>query len=188
MRRYLVRAAAKEIRAGKALFALAVAGVALGVASVLSIQLLNQGALGAFAGTVRAVSGEADVSVLGWAGTLDEALLVDVLAVPGVRAAALAAMLPLDGGGLGLGDITVAGREPPDRRRGWDADWNVVTPGYFAALAAMLPLGGGGLGLGNITVAGREAPDPRRGWDADWNVVTPGSASRARTGCGGRAC
>ncbi len=87
MRRYAVRAAAKELRAGRALFALAVSGVALGVGSVLSIQLLNQGALGAFSGTVRAVSGEADLSVLGWAGALDEALLPEVLAVPGVRAA-----------------------------------------------------------------------------------------------------
>jgi putative ABC transport system permease protein len=87
MRRYVLSAAAKEIRAGKALFALAVAGVALGVASVLSIQLLNQGALGAFSGTVRAVSGDADLTVLGWAGGLDEALLPEVLGVPGVRAA-----------------------------------------------------------------------------------------------------
>jgi putative ABC transport system permease protein len=82
-----VRAAAKEVRAGRLPLALAVAGVALGVASVLSIQLLNQGALGTFAGTVRAVSGDADLSVLGWAGALDEALLPEVLAVPGVRAA-----------------------------------------------------------------------------------------------------
>ena len=57
------------------------------VAAVLSIQLLNQGALGAFRGTVRAVSGDADLSVLGWAGALDEKLLPEVLAVPGVRAA-----------------------------------------------------------------------------------------------------
>jgi putative ABC transport system permease protein len=69
------------------LLALALGGVALGVASVLSIQLLNQGALGAFAGTVRAVSGDADLSVLGWAGALDEELLPDVLATPGVRSA-----------------------------------------------------------------------------------------------------
>jgi predicted permease len=61
--------------------------------------------------------------------------------VPGVHAAALAAMLPLGGGGLGLGNITVAGREPPDPRRGWDADWNVVTPGYFAALGIPLVRG-----------------------------------------------
>ncbi len=87
MRRYLPRAAAREIRGGKALFLLAVAGVALGVGSVLSIQILNRGALGAFAGTVRAVSGDADLTVLGWTGGLDEALLPEVLAVPGVAAA-----------------------------------------------------------------------------------------------------
>src|SRR6266545_314361 len=88
MRATLARAALKEARAAPLLFALAVAGVALGVASVLSIQLLNQGALGAFSGTVRAVSGNADLSVLGWAGGLDETLFEEVLAVPGVAAAA----------------------------------------------------------------------------------------------------
>jgi predicted permease len=54
--------------------------------------------------------------------------------LPGVQSAALSAMLPLDGGGLGLGGIDVAGTMPPDPRRGWDADWNVVTPGYFDVL------------------------------------------------------
>jgi putative ABC transport system permease protein len=88
MRRYLVRAALKELRAGRLLVALAVAGVALGVGSVLSIQLLNQGALGAFAGTVRAVSGDAVLSVLPWAGSMDETVLRDVLATPGVSWAA----------------------------------------------------------------------------------------------------
>ena len=84
MIRYLARAAAREIRGARLLFALAVAGVALGVGSALSIQLLNQGALGAFAGTVRAISGDADLSVLPWAGGLDEALLPTVLGTPGV--------------------------------------------------------------------------------------------------------
>jgi putative ABC transport system permease protein len=88
VRRYLPRAIAKEVRGGKALFLLAVAGVALGVASVLSIQLLNASALGAFAGTVRAVSGDAELAVLPWAGALDEVLLDEVLAVPGVAGAA----------------------------------------------------------------------------------------------------
>ena len=62
-------------------------------------------------------------------------------ALPGVRTAALSAMLPLDGGGLGLGEIRVAGREPPDPREGWRADWNVVTPGYFATLGIPLVRG-----------------------------------------------
>jgi predicted permease len=69
------------------------------------------------------------------------AILDQARALPGVRAAALAAMLPLDGGGLGLGNISVNGREPPNPRRGWDADWNVVTPGYFAALGIPLVRG-----------------------------------------------
>lgn len=87
MRGYLTRAVAKELSAGKALLPLAVAGVALGVAAVLSIQLLNGSALGAFAGTVRAVSGEADLTVLGVAGHLPEALLPEILETPGVRSA-----------------------------------------------------------------------------------------------------
>ncbi|ACG73065.1 protein of unknown function DUF214 [Anaeromyxobacter sp. K] len=87
MRGYLARAVGRELRAGKALFLLSVAGVALGVGAVLSIQILNGSALGAFAGTVRAVSGDADLSVLGWTGALDEALFPEVLAVPGVAAA-----------------------------------------------------------------------------------------------------
>ena len=62
-------------------------------------------------------------------------------ALPGVRSAALSAMLPLDGGGLGLGEIAVSGRQPPDPRAGWRADWNVVTPGYFATLGIPLVRG-----------------------------------------------
>ncbi|HTH64590.1 MAG TPA: ABC transporter permease [Gemmatimonadales bacterium] len=62
------------------------------------------------------------------------AILEHTRVLPGVRTAGLSAMLPLDGGGLGLGEITVPGREPPDPRAGWRADWNIVTPGYFATL------------------------------------------------------
>lgn len=68
-------------------------------------------------------------------------ILDQTRALPGVRAAAVSAMLPLDGGGLGLGEITVAGRQPPDPHLGWRADWNVVTPGYFTALGIPLVRG-----------------------------------------------
>ena len=61
--------------------------------------------------------------------------------IPGVRTAAMSAMLPLDGGGLGLGGIEVPGRQAPDPRRGWDVDWNVVTPGYFATMGIPLVRG-----------------------------------------------
>lgn len=84
MRGLAARAALRELRASPALLLLAVAGVALGVAAVLSVQLLDRSALGAFAGTVRAVSGDADLAVLGRAGGLDERLWPEVLATPGV--------------------------------------------------------------------------------------------------------
>jgi putative ABC transport system permease protein len=141
--RYLAVAAAKELRAGKALLALAVAGVALGVGAVLSIQLLNQGALGAFAGTVRAVSGAADATVLGWAGALDEALLDDVLSVPGVGAAVplWRAEVALDGApGEGLelvgADLLAAIRSPWPLPRGALGD-ALVRPGWVAVTPAL---------------------------------------------------
>ena len=47
---------------------------AVGVASVLSIQIINRNALGAFAGSMRAISGDAEFSILGWTPTFSEAL------------------------------------------------------------------------------------------------------------------
>ncbi|MDF2773545.1 MAG: permease [Geminicoccaceae bacterium] len=72
---------------------------------------------------------------------LAEAMLERARAIPGVRSAALSTMLPLDGGGLGLGRIEVAGREPPAGQQGWREDWNVVTPGYFATMGIPLVRG-----------------------------------------------
>ena len=60
--------------------------------------------------------------------------------IPAVRSAALSAVLPLSGGGMGLGGVHVAGREPPTER-GWRMDWNVVTPDYFATLGIPLVRG-----------------------------------------------
>ncbi|HET9554521.1 MAG TPA: FtsX-like permease family protein, partial [Anaeromyxobacteraceae bacterium] len=87
MRRWLAAAVARELRTARALFLLTAAGVALGVAAVLSIQLLNGSALGAFEGTVRAVSGDADLTVLGVAGHLPETVLPEVLETAGVAEA-----------------------------------------------------------------------------------------------------
>jgi predicted permease len=69
------------------------------------------------------------------------AILDRARAIPGVQSAALAAMLPLGGGGLGLGSIKVVGHEPPAGRGGWREDWNVVTPGYFATMRIPLVRG-----------------------------------------------
>jgi len=61
-------------------------------------------------------------------------LLNRVRTMPGVVSAAYAWTLPLDGNGRSLGGILVAGHEPPDGGRMFDADWNIVTPGYFALM------------------------------------------------------
>ena len=62
-------------------------GVAVGVASVVSIQVLNQGALLAFEGSMQAVSGQADLSVLGTTPSFDESLYGRVLEDPAVTGA-----------------------------------------------------------------------------------------------------
>ncbi len=87
MVRYFANSLGAQLRAGGSLYFLTVFGVALGVASVLSIQIVNYNALAAFEGTVRAVSGEADLSVLGRTPAFPEHLYADVLAVEGVAAA-----------------------------------------------------------------------------------------------------
>ena len=87
MRRYFVTAMAAHLRSSGSLYLLTLLGVALGVAAVLSIQIINRNAIAAFSGSVRAVSGEADLSVLGFAPSFPEDLYPRVLATRGVQAA-----------------------------------------------------------------------------------------------------
>jgi putative ABC transport system permease protein len=63
-----------------------------------------------------------------------------VTALPGVRHAALAADLPLDGGRMGFGSLTVPGLQPPNGQD-FTADWNAVSPGYFQTLRMPLVSG-----------------------------------------------
>jgi predicted permease len=53
-------------------------------------------------------------------------------AIPGVERVGISRMVPLDGGGLGLGGLRRKGTFGPDARI--DTDWNVVSPGYFEAI------------------------------------------------------
>jgi predicted permease len=53
-------------------------------------------------------------------------------AIPGVEAVGTAAMVPLDGGGMGLGGLRRAGTSGLDARI--DTDWNIISPGYLPAL------------------------------------------------------
>ncbi|HXV60184.1 MAG TPA: FtsX-like permease family protein, partial [Vicinamibacteria bacterium] len=87
MIRYFFAALRAQLHGGKILFILSVTGVALGVGAVVSIQIINQNALGAFRGSMKAVSGDADLSIIGTTGALPELLYPEVLATAGVEAA-----------------------------------------------------------------------------------------------------
>jgi predicted permease len=60
-------------------------------------------------------------------------LIARTLAQPGVTSAAMVADLPLDGGRMGFGSIRTPGLRRGDSEA-IDADWNVVSPGYFKTL------------------------------------------------------
>ncbi len=68
-------------------------------------------------------------------------LIQRVRELPGVRSATLSAMVPLGGGGMGLGGLSVPGVQSPNGQRLFNADWNVVTPGYFATMKMALASG-----------------------------------------------
>ena len=82
-----------------AVYLLALLGVVVAVASALSIQILNASALAAFEGSARAVSGEAQLTLVGRGPWLDDRLLGAVLSTPGVKGA-----LPLVRLQVALGD------------------------------------------------------------------------------------
>ena len=66
-------------------------------------------------------------------------LLERVRAIPAVQSATAAALVPLGNQGLGLGPLTIPGREPLRD----PVDWNVVDPEYFATLRIPLLRGRG---------------------------------------------
>ncbi|MCI0659126.1 MAG: ABC transporter permease, partial [Acidobacteria bacterium] len=76
-----------HVRVSRALFLLTLLGVALGVASVLSIQILTRSALGAFQGSVQAVGGEADLTVSARGPFLPEEIFPRILGQAGVASA-----------------------------------------------------------------------------------------------------
>lgn len=77
-----------------------------------------------------------DLSIGGYpeaqAPATTERLRDQLAAVPGVARVGMARMVPLDGGGLGLGGLRVPGSTAENSEI--DTDWNVVSPEYFTAL------------------------------------------------------
>ena len=91
-------------------------------------------------------------------------LLERVRALPGVEDASVAAVMPLGGEGMGLGNLSVPGASSPRGEPFVEADWNVVDPHYFSTMKMRL-------------VAGRDFTDADRR-DAPWVVIVNQTAAR----------
>ena len=143
MRRYLFLSLRAQIRAGSALYFLTILGVAFGVASVVCIQIINRNSLAAFRGSIEAVSGEADFTILSRTPTLSEALYPKVLGAPGVAAAWPLCRLDValaDSAGvfleiLGI-DFFAPVRMPWEGERG--EDWSILGQPGWAAVTPQL--------------------------------------------------
>lgn len=80
-----------------------------------------------------------DTSIAGYATDADGVRAVDALlerfrALPGVTDAAASRMVPLQGGGLGLGGLRAPGYQGADGSGSINADWDTVSAGYFETL------------------------------------------------------
>ncbi|MEO7134737.1 MAG: FtsX-like permease family protein, partial [Vicinamibacterales bacterium] len=79
-----------------------------------------------------------DVSISGYRGqqamALGERYLNRLEGIAGVESVAHARMIPLQGSGFGLGNLRVDGAKGMKSDGRFDADWDVVSPGYFATI------------------------------------------------------
>ena len=87
MIRFVGHVLRSHVRTGKVLFALTVLGVAIAVASVVTIQLVNRSAVRSFSAGMTAVSGDVDLTVTALGDALRDEQVVEVSAVAGVRIA-----------------------------------------------------------------------------------------------------
>lgn len=166
MIRYAARALAAQVRRGRLLFALTVFGVALGIASVLSIQVINRSAMAAFRGGLQAISGDADLSVLPRTPAMAESLYAVVLGTAGVRAA-----WPLY-----QVSVALAGDEPP-------TFLDIVGTDLYAGTA--VPLTGDAADMGDaLARPGWVAVTPELAAERRWRIgstVPVSSGSRVVT-------
>ena len=143
MKRYFFLSLRARIRAGRALYSLTILGVALGVASVVCIQIINRNSLAAFRGSIEAVSGEADFTILSRTPTLSETLYPKVLGTAGVAAAWPLCRLDValaDSAGMFLEvlgiDFFAPVRMPWEGERG--EDWSMLHQSGWAAVTPQL--------------------------------------------------
>lgn len=139
-------------RRGRLRHLLVVAEVALSLMLVVTAGLfartLQQAAAIDSGFTTRdVVLANVDVSLSGYrdgaAVNVVDRIAARLSALPGVTAVAAARMVPLQGSGFGLGEVRVPGYRGGDGRDVVEADWDVVTPGYFSTVGLRLAAGRG---------------------------------------------
>src|SRR6187397_642603 len=148
--------------------AAALVAVMLGVALAFSVHLINASALAEFGAAVRAVNGEADLTLVGPRGGFDETLYGAVAAAPGVAVASPvveAETFAFDAAGarvpirlVGLDALVVAHVAPAllPRPRSGEQRLSVLDPdAVFLNAAAERRLGGAATTLVLQTAAGR---------------------------------
>jgi putative ABC transport system permease protein len=182
--RYFLKSLGAHFRSGRTLFLLSVLGVALGVASVLSIQIINLNALGAFEGSVKAISGEADFSVFPRTPTLPETAYAEVIAERGVASAwpVYRVDVALDGQDrfflevLGL-DLFAPMRVPWDEPPEQSGD-PLSAPGWTAVSSALAGQFGWTTGSRFEVTSGSRRVSLRVGALVDYQSITPLANSR----------
>ncbi len=184
MKRYLSLSIRTQIRAGRALYLLTVLGVALGVASVVCIQIINRNSLAAFRGSIEAVSGEADFTILSRTPTLSETLYPKVLGTAGVAAAWPLCRLDValaDAAGIFLEvlgiDFFAPVRMPWEGKRG--EDWSILgQPGWVAVTPQLARDMGWTVGDQFQVSIGSRGVDLTVGALVDFRRLTPFASSR----------
>ncbi len=184
MIRYALIAFLASLRKTPTLYLLSLFGVAMGVASVLTIQIINRNALAAFEGSVEAISGPSDATVLPYAGFLADETFLRVLGTPGVAFAypvlTVEATLARDslyyvqivGTDLSGGRL-LPWADPPEDTRAMlaDADWAAPT-------ARLAEQRGWRSGETVIVNAGSRAVPLVRGATTDFERASPTASSR----------
>ncbi|MBE0594970.1 MAG: ABC transporter permease [Gemmatimonadales bacterium] len=179
MLRYLLRSAPGHFHRSRSLFVLTVLGVALGVGAVLSIQIINGNALAAFKGSMRAVSGEVDLVVLGRVPVFAESLYVETVATAGVeRAWAMyrADVAVPDRGGLYLQVYGIDLFQPiglPIEPDAGDASDALVEPGWTAVMPELAEALGLAIGDSLVVAAGSRVAALRIGAIVDFRRLAP---------------
>jgi predicted permease len=87
-----------------------------------------------------------DTRIAGYRSDAEGMRVIDALTerfkiVPGVADVGVSRMVPLQGGGLGLGGLRAPGYVGPGGSDEVDTDWDVVSPDYFKALQVLMARG-----------------------------------------------